>query len=107
MARRSCSVAPPHMPSGTAWSNAHARHGVRTGHAWRMRLASSMWRSAGPVALTGKNRSGSAWRQAALSRQFALLVTSSPGTLRSDVSAWSGVSVGDVVPVKAVGVGLG
>jgi hypothetical protein len=65
MARRSSSVVPPQTPDETLLASAHARHGVRTGQARQIRLAWSTCRSAGPVALTGKNRSGLVCRQAA------------------------------------------
>jgi len=71
MARRSSGVVAPHTPSVTPFSRAQARHGVRAGQARQIRFASLIWRSAGPVAPIGKNRSGSAWRQAASLRQVA------------------------------------
>jgi hypothetical protein len=71
MARRSSAVVPPHTPWATRWSSAQARHGICTGQVRHSRLASRIWRSAGPAVLIGKNNSGSALRQAASLRQFA------------------------------------
>jgi hypothetical protein len=71
MARRSSAVVPPHTPWATRWSSAQARHGICTGQVRHSRLASRIWRNAGPAVLIGKNNSGSALRQAASLRQFA------------------------------------
>src|ERR1700719_1683465 len=62
------------MPEAAPSSSAHARHRFRTGQARQIRLASLIWSSAGPVVPIGKNRSGSASRQAASSRQFVSVV---------------------------------
>ena len=72
--RRSSSVVPPHTPSVTALSSAQARHWICAGQLRQARLACSIWRSAAPAVPTGKNRSGSASRQAASSRQLARTV---------------------------------
>jgi hypothetical protein len=74
MARRSSCVVPPQMPSATPFSSAQARHGACAGQARQIRFASPIWTSAGPVVPIGKNSSGSASWQAALSRQVARAV---------------------------------
>jgi len=68
-ARRSSSVVPPHTPEVIPWSIAQARHAACAGHARQIRLASSIWRCAGPIVPTGKKKSASRSRQAASSRQ--------------------------------------
>jgi len=70
MDRRSSSVVPPHTPEATLLSRAQARHWTRAGQAAQICFAVSIWRCPGPVLPTGKNRSGSASRQAAASRQL-------------------------------------
>jgi hypothetical protein len=73
-ARRSSSVVPPHTPEVIPWSIAQARHAACAGQDRQIRLASSIWRSAGPSVPTGKKRSASASRQAASSRQSVRMV---------------------------------
>src|SRR5260370_42337603 len=68
--RRSAGVGPPHTPSATPLLSAQARHWICTGQTRQIRFASSIWLSAAPVLPIGKNRSGSASRQAISSRQF-------------------------------------
>ena len=80
-ARRCRSVIPPHTPNSTWWSNACARHSVRTGHV-RQKSRASRWRA--PFT---NNPSASAVRQRAAARQFTLPgirlpPSSSPATRR-------------------------
>jgi hypothetical protein len=82
-ARRSSSVVPPHTPEVIPWSIAQARHAACAGQDRQIRLASSIWRSAGPIVPTGKKRSASASRQAASSCQSVRMVIVRP-------SAWRG-----------------
>jgi len=114
MARRSSGVVAPHTPSVIPFSRAQARHGVRAGQARQIRFASLIWRSAGPVAPIGKNRSGSAWRQAASSRQVArAVIAGSSRPISADIpegEPWGAAAPhqqGDLMPVDAVGVDLG
>src|SRR6185369_13935739 len=58
----------------TLFSSAQARHWVCAGQVRQTRFASPTWRRAAPVVPIGKNRSGSASRQAASSRQSARAV---------------------------------
>jgi hypothetical protein len=110
MARRSSSVVPPQMPEESPWPSAQARHGVRTGQAWQIRLASATWRCAGPAVLTGKNRSGSVRRQAASSRQSARSLSMAASADDSECEPGRTTATyqpGELMPVKVVRVNLG
>jgi hypothetical protein len=67
-AARSCSVVPPQMPWTCSVRSANARHSRRTRQAAQIALAFAACSRAGPEAEIGKNRSGSADRQAAADR---------------------------------------
>ncbi len=56
------------------WSTAQARHAACAGQARQIRLASSIWRSAGPIVPTGKGQRGAI--------QSALSATELPDGLR-------------------------
>src|ERR1700750_1986661 len=102
------------MPEAAPSSSAHARHGFRTGQARQIRLASLIWSSAGPVVPIGKNRSGSASRQAASSRHFVrvviggslLMAASADDAEGEQRGATAPHQSGDLMPVEAVGIDL-
>src|ERR1700758_2601199 len=110
MARRSSSVVPPQMPEELLWSSAQVRHAVRTGQAWQILLAFSTCGTATPVGLRGKNRSGSACRQAALSRQSmcSMLMAASADDAEGEQGRTAASHQrGDLMPVKVIRVALG
>jgi signal transduction histidine kinase/HAMP domain-containing protein/CheY-like chemotaxis protein len=69
----SSAVVPPQMPYTWSWASANSRHSRRTPQPAQMTLARAICRSAGPADEMGKNRSGSAARQAPAVRQFMAL----------------------------------
>src|SRR4029077_7523834 len=95
-------------------SSAQARHWVCAGQVRQTRFASPIWRWAGPVVPIGENRSGSASRQAASSRQFVRAVMElllAVASADDAEGAPRGTTVpqqpGHLMPVDAVGVDLG
>src|SRR5674476_651582 len=66
--RRSSSESPPQTPLSWRDSTAHLKQVSMTSQRRQTALASSIWRSAGPVFPLAKNSSGSSSRQAPLSR---------------------------------------
>ena len=67
--RRSSSEVPPHTPDSWFVASAKSRQGSSASQERQTRFAASIWSTAGPVVPTGKKRSGSVLRQAAIRRQ--------------------------------------
>ncbi len=67
--RRSSSEVAPQTPASWFVARANSRQSSRASQARQTALAASIWSNAGPVVPTGKNKSGSVYRQDARRRQ--------------------------------------